>query len=318
MRIVFVGTSELGIPSLIALKEAGCHTLLVMTKPDTVGGRGKKVIFTPIKKAALELGLEVEQPPDINAVEVQERLRAFKADIMVVASFWAKLSEALLSVPRLGGINIHPSLLPRFRGAAPIQHALLEGDEVTGVSLFQIRQKMDSGEILGQVEDAVRPDDDYLSLHDRLSAMAAPLLLEVLAALESGTARPLPQDPAKVVKAPKITKEQGLIRWDSDARAIARQVRGLSLWPGTYTYFMKRNKPIRLQIIAGSVLDDDEGKPFGSPGEVLDYPRRIVVACGNGSRFEVHRLKREGKKEMTADEFLRGMKLDPGCILGAQ
>ncbi|MFH2001289.1 MAG: methionyl-tRNA formyltransferase [Planctomycetota bacterium] len=318
MRIVFVGTSELGIPSLFALKAAGGYAIRVITKPDALGGRGCKVIFSPVKEAAMELDLHVEQPVDINASESLDRIRAFKPDLMVVASFWAKLSNELLSIPRLGGINIHPSLLPRFRGAAPIQHALLAGDPVTGVTIFQIRQKMDSGEILGQVDAPIQPDDDYLSLHDRLSDLAASLLLQVLIAMENGTAQPFPQDHASAVNAPKITKEQGRIRWDADAPTIERQVRALSLWPGAYTFYMNRSKEVRVILASVEVIKGDESPSSLIPGEVLDCPGRLVVACGGGSLLEIHRLKREGKKEMPAAEFLRGIRLDPGSVLGAQ
>jgi methionyl-tRNA formyltransferase len=312
MRIVFVGTSALGIPSLKALASRTSHEIQVITKPDQKGGRGGKSIASPLKEVARELNLPIEEPVDINGAEHLASLRTCGPDVMVVASFWAKLSEELLGIPRLGGINIHPSLLPRYRGAAPIQYALLNGDALSGVTIFQIRKRMDAGEILGQVEAAVEPSDNYQTLHDRLSEMASPLLISVLEDLESGRARPRAQDESKVVLAPKISKEQGEIDWRDSAARIERRIRAFSPWPGAFTFLPIRSRPVRVQIREARILDSDPGSAKCRAGEVLECGARIKVCCEGGGNLDIIRIQREGKKEMSAEEFLRGVKLNPG------
>jgi methionyl-tRNA formyltransferase len=309
MRIVFVGTSELGIPSLNALVEQGRHAVVVITKPDMVGGRGRKVIESPVKREAVRLGLEVRQPEKINADETIRWMKDQGTDVMVVASFWAKLSDTLLEAPRFGGINIHPSLLPRYRGAAPIQHALLNGDKITGVTIFRIRKRMDAGEILGQVEEPVSAEDNYLILHDRLAEKAAPLLLGVLDRIENGTIEPVLQDESGVVLAPKVAKEDGAIDWTRSAEEIEHQIQALTPWPGAYSFYPRGSKKIRLIVTRGSALEG-----HGEPGRIVDARKRILVGCGSGL-LNIVRLKREGKTEMAADAFLRGLQIEEGAFL---
>ncbi|MHC4944941.1 MAG: methionyl-tRNA formyltransferase [Planctomycetota bacterium] len=312
MRIVFVGTSALGIPSLKILAKRTSHEIKVITKPDQTGGRRGKSIASPLKLAAEELGFAIQEPDKINDPESLDWLREYGPDVMVVASFWAKLSEALLEIPRFGGINIHPSLLPRYRGAAPIQYTLLNGDAMTGVTIFQIRSKMDAGEILGQVETNVEPADNYLTLHDRLAEAAAPLLISVLEALESGEADPRIQDESKVLLAPKISKEQGGIDWNRSAPEIERQVRAFNPWPGAFTFFPIRSKPMRINITEAAVVESDPRCAKGRAGEIVESRGCIKVCCQGGGCLEIARIQREGKKEMSAEEFLRGVKMNPG------
>jgi len=323
MRILFIGTSELGVPSLRALAASGEHTLRVFTKPDRPAGRGRRLLCPPVKEAARALGIPVEQPPDVNHPSVIETVRGLAPDVVVTASFWARLSEELLAVPRHGGLNIHPSLLPRFRGAAPIQHALLAGDPVTGVTVFRMTGRMDAGPILGRVEVPVSPEDDYRSLHDKLAEAAAPLLLDVLRGLEEGTLAPEPQDEAAAVPAPKLKKEDGAVPWERPAVEIERFLRAFTPWPGAYTFCPVRGKRIRLILTRGRVAegaapgegDGGGGLPAASPpGTVLEGRARLRVACGEGV-LEVLRLKREGGKELSAEAFLRGLPLEPGTLL---
>jgi methionyl-tRNA formyltransferase len=311
MRIIFLGTSELGIPSLEALIRETDHEVRVFTKPDQTGGRGRKRLASPIKRRAQALGLNCAQPEDMNAPDVLEAVRDFDADVLVTASYWAKLSEPLLAIPRFGGVNIHPSLLPRFRGAAPIQHALLHGDSVTGVTIFRMSRKMDGGAILGQVSIPVAPDDTYLTLHDKLAREAAPLLLEVLKRLNEGKAAPVPQDESKVVPAPKLSKRDGLIPWDHSAKEIHQRVRAVTPWPGAYTFYALPSVQRRILIIETRVAEEESAFAAGAPGCIVSEAPRIVVACGKGY-LEILRLKREGKKEMSAEAFLRGMPLVKG------
>jgi methionyl-tRNA formyltransferase len=223
------------------------------------------------------------------------------------------MSKALLEQAEFGGINIHPSLLPRYRGAAPIQYALLNGDPVTGVTLFRMESRMDAGEILGQTEVAVAPGDDCSTLHDKLARAAAPLLLRVLDDLEEGALVPRPQDEARVVFAPKLAKRDGAIPWERTAREIERLVRAFSPWPGAFAFYRRGGKCIRLIVTKASVL---EGRPpeGAAPGEIVEAEDRIVVACAGGL-LEIARLKREGRKEMSAGEFLRGLSLERGAVL---
>jgi methionyl-tRNA formyltransferase len=229
----------------------------------------------------------------------------------VVASYWAKLSEPLLRLPRFGAINIHPSLLPRYRGAAPIQHALLRGDTVTGVTIFSISSKMDAGDILGQVSVPVEEDDDSLTLHDRLAREAVPLLLKVLDALENGRASPRSQDESQVIRAPKLSKKDGAIPWRQSAEAIQRRIRALISWPGAFTYYPTPAALIRIIITRSQVIQEEACFGRAHPGCIVQNEPRLVVACGEGF-LEILQLKREGKKDLSAEAFLRGMKLTTG------
>lgn len=308
MRILFVGTSELGIPALEALVDQGIHEIRVLTKPDQKGGRGGKTISSPVKRAADRLGLPSEFPQDINAPSALEGVKVYAPDVMVVASYWAKLSDPLLDIPRLGGINIHPSLLPRYRGAAPVQHALLNGDPLTGVTIFQITRRMDAGDILGRVEEPVRPIDDYPALHDRLAVAAALLLLRVLEGLEKGTINPEPQDEESASRAPKLLRNDGAVDWRRSAESIERQVRAFVPWPGTFTLYRHENADLRIVILQSRIADEKAPPHRSAPGTLVACDQRILVACGSGL-LEILRLQREGKKEMPAEAFLRGTRL---------
>lgn len=308
MRILFVGTSELGIPALETLVDQGAHEILVLTKPDQKGGRGGKIISSPVKRAADRLRLPLELPQDINAPSTLEQVKAYAPDVMVVASYWAKLSEPLLEIPRLGGINIHPSLLPRYRGAAPVQHALLNGDPLTGVTIFQITRRMDAGDILGRVEEPVRPFDDCPTLHDRLAVAAAPLLLRVLDGLEKGTIFPEPQDEDLASRAPKLLRNDGSIDWRRSAEAIERKVRAFVPWPGAFTQYRHKTADLRIVILQSRISDEKVPPDRSAPGTIVASDQRILVACGSGL-LEILRLQREGKKDMPAEAFLRGTSL---------
>jgi len=314
MKIVFVGTSELGIPSLEALVAQGRHEIQLITKPDQQGGRGRGRIVSPLTRAGQDLGLSIQQPQDINAEETIAWLKAYSPRVMVVASYWARLGNPLLSVPELGAINIHPSLLPRFRGAAPIQHALLQGDPVTGVTLFQIVARMDAGDILGQVEVIVDPEDNAQTLHDRLARASAPLLLRVLEEMDSGTAQPRPQNHAERVLARKLSKAQGAMDWTRNAVELERMVRALWPWPGAFTFCPGKKRPIRLIVARSRVAVESELPGGGRPGEVANLTGRLVIYCGKGA-LELLLVQREGKKVMSAEELLRGLNLGPGGCL---
>ena len=315
MRIVFIGTSELGIPSLEALSRQAAHEILVITKPDQRAGRGRRTTSSPLKHAARTLKLECLEPEDINAPEVLAEVEAFKANVLVVASYWAKLSNALLELPPFGGINIHPSLLPRYRGASPVPFALLNGDPVTGVTLFRMGSRMDAGDILGQTEIPVASDDNLQTLHDKLAEAAAPLLLRVLTGLEEGTVVPMPQDASRVVLAPKLAKKDGAISWEKSAVQIDRLVRAFTPWPGAFTFYRCGDASFRLTVTVCKVLDACRLPTGIVPGQIVEVQKGLVVACAEGL-LEITRLKREGKKEMSSIDFLRGFKVESGAVLG--
>jgi len=312
MHIVFIGTSELGIPSLRALKERTAHDIAVISKPDQVGGRGNRVIAPPLKLAAQELGLDCMQPVDVNSEEIIGFVREFEADLIVTASFWARLSRELLAAPRFGGLNIHPSLLPRYRGAAPVQHAILNNDAVTGVTIFQMRERMDAGEILGREETPISGDDDFPSLHNKLANAAAPLLLRVLDEIEHGSMSPVPQDDSDAVMAPKLKREDGRIDWRSSAAHIERLVRAMVPWPGAYTFVRHRRSFVRIIITKSRCTESvDSTASAPEPGEIVESGKRLIVACSEGF-LDVLRLKREGKNELPTEEFTKGMHFEPG------
>lgn len=314
MRIIFVGTSELGIPSLKALKEQGKHQVFVVSKPDQTGGRGNRVFPSPIKKAALALGYDCHTPENINSQEMLDWVKETKSRIIIVASFWAKLSKQLLESVEFGGVNIHPSLLPKYRGAAPIQHALLNGDPVTGVTLFQMAGRMDAGPILAQTQEPVLLEDNNLTLHDRLAEKAAPLLLNLLQGFEEGAVKPREQDDSQMTLAPKFNKNHGRIQWAQPAENIERQIRAMTPWPGAFTFYVRGRKRIRLSIL--------KAKAFAAqnpvePGRAVLTEKRLKIACKD-SELEILRLQREGKKEMSAEEFLRGAPMEAGAVFSSE
>ena len=317
MRIVFMGTPDFAVPVLSALVDAGHSVAGVVTQPDKPKGRGGAVQQTPVKQRALELGLTVWQPVKVREPEFVEILRGLDADIFVVAAFGQILPKTVLSLPRLGCVNVHSSLLPKYRGAAPIQWAIIDGEKETGVTTMMMDEGLDTGDILEQAVIPIAPDETGGSLHDKLSALGAELIVSTLRKLADGTAVRTPQTDGNTCYAKMLKKTMGDIDWSMDAAAIERLIRGLSPWPGTYTGWNGKT----LKIRGAEVVREEGAESRTLPGTagavcgevVLADKNRLYVKCGKGT-LSLTELQPEGKKQMKADAFLRGYPVEEGTV----
>lgn len=311
MRTIFFGTSDFAVPVLEALHESGATIPLVVTTPSRPKGRGRHVEPTPIAASAERLGLVVFQPEKINAPEALERLAAAAADLFVVVAYGRILGTTLLGMPRLGAVNLHGSVLPKLRGAAPIARAIEQGETATGVSCQFMVREVDAGDVIGTKSIAILDDETHGELSSRMSRLAAELLLELLPILARGEAKRTPQDPALATFAPPLRKEEALIDWRSSARAIHNRVRALSPWPMAHTHIRLGEELVRLTLHRVQVLD---GHPSATPGTIVRVGSTIDVAAGQGI-VAIERLQRPGKREMSAEEFLRGTRIEKGITL---
>ena len=308
MRIVFMGTPDFSVPVLEALVQEGHEVVQVVTQPDKPKGRGKSVLMTPVKEKALALGLPVWQPERIRRPEAVEQLKELAPDVIVVVAFGQILSRQVLDIPRLGCVNVHASLLPKYRGAAPIQWAILDGETCTGVTTMLMDEGIDTGNMLEKLEVPIAPDETGGSLHDKLSRAGAELIRSTLRRLEAGTLVPEPQTEEGTCYARMLTKTMGDIDWNMDAAAIERLIRGLNPWPSAYTHLDGRT----LKIWKAQVR---EGNPEGVCGQILETGRdSISVKTGNGV-LVLQEVQLEGKKRMDAGAFLRGFPLKAGTVL---
>lgn len=301
MRVVFMGTPEFSVPVLEALVAAGHEIAAVYCQPPRPAGRGKKDRPSPVQARAEALGLEVRHPVNFRDAADVAAFQALKADVAVVVAYGLILPQALLDAPRFGCLNIHASLLPRWRGAAPIHRAILAGDQRTGVCIMQMEAGLDTGPVLLRRETAIGVEETTQGLHDRLSRRGAEAIVEALAGLNGLT--PEPQSVAGVSYAAKIDKAEARIDWHRPAVEIDRQIRGLSPFPGAWCEIDgERVKLLQSQLAEGR----------GAPGEVLDHG--ITVACGEGA-VRLTRLQRAGRGAMSPEDFLRGFDLPVGAIL---
>ena len=300
MKIVFMGTPEFSVPGLEMLIHSDHRVLAVVTQPDRPKGRGLKLEPSPVKQVALEHNLEALQPEKIVAPEFLARLRGLAPDLIVVIAFGKILKKDILTLPPLGCLNVHASLLPRFRGAAPIAWAILNGESETGITAMQMEEGLDTGPILMQKSIAIAPDETGGTLHDRLARLGAEVLQETLSALEQGRLEPRAQDHALATSAPRLKKEDGQIHWDKPAEELERQVRALNPWPGSF--FTWQDHLIKVWSAKAA-----PGK--GRPGEVLRAGKDgLFVACGEGA-LRLTELQPPGKRRMSAAEFLRGHRI---------
>lgn len=307
MRIVFMGTPAFACPTLQTLIDRGEKVVAVVTQPDRPKGRGQQTLPPPVKVLAEEHGIPVLQPVKVRHPEAIEEIRALNPDLIVVVAFGQILPKALLDIPPKGCINVHASLLPRYRGAAPLNWCIINGENETGVTTMLMDVGLDTGDMLLKRATLIDPDEDTSSLHDRLSVIGAELLAETIDLAAQGKLAPQKQDDSLTCYAPMMKKEDGLIDWQKDAAAIKNQVRGMTPWPGAYSHLdEKLLKVYRVQGASGE----------GQPGEVLAAGRDgIEVACGTGSIL-IHELQLEGKKRLPAAEFLAGCKLERGMLIG--
>ncbi|HOK78540.1 MAG TPA: methionyl-tRNA formyltransferase [Verrucomicrobiota bacterium] len=313
LRCLFFGTAPLACPSLAALVQNSAFSVLgVVTQPDRPQGRQLKLRPSPVKELAIRCGLPVWQPEKCRDPHFIDTVRSAKPDVIVVAAYGQILPPALLEIPTYGCVNVHASLLPRHRGAAPIQWALLEGDQKTGVTIMLMDAGLDTGPILSQGETPILDSDDALTLHDRLAEMGALLLVQTLPEYVAGRIKPRPQPAEGATHARKITKEDGRIQWQQPAVSIWRRVRALVPWPGTYTYTSATPKPLLLKVWRANVSPEVSGPP----GTVLVVGRDgILVACG-ADGLCITELQIEGGRRMSAAEFIAGRRLWPGQVLG--
>jgi methionyl-tRNA formyltransferase len=316
VRIVMLGTGDFALPTFVHLCDTGHKVERLITQPDRPQGRKQELIPSAIKQAALERGVAVDQPEDVNSPESLERLRALGPDLLVTAAYGQILSAELLGIPRLGGINLHGSVLPAYRGAAPVARAIERGERETGVTVIRMTPRIDAGGILAVARTPIGPDETAGALEARLAAIGAPLVAEALAALAAGTAQVLPQEKAQVTRAPKLKKEDGLIDWSKPAQAVHDHVRAMQPWPVAYSYWHRalasESDPTRLLIHATSVV---EGR--GSPGAILEaHGDRLVIAASAGA-VQIRTIQREGKKPGSVAEFLRGNHVAQGDRMGA-
>jgi len=310
LRIVFAGTPEFAVPPLDALHGAGHELVAVYTQPDRPAGRGQALTASPVKRRALELGLTVEQPASLKSPEAVDRLRAFGADLMVVVAYGLILPQAVLDVPRLGCWNIHASLLPRWRGAAPIQRAILAGDTSSGITIMQMEAGLDTGPMLLVRETPIGPREHGGVLHDRLSVLGAEAIVAAIDAWQAGDLSPRPQPAEGATYAAKIRKEEARIDWTQPAVAIDRQVRAFNPWPVAETTWDGRQ--LRLWQSEPEPAAEQAG---AAPGAVLESAGgRIVVATGAGA-LRLQQVQVAGRRAMSAAEFLNANTL-AGARLG--
>ena len=307
MRVVFMGTPDFARTALEALIKAGHKIVLVVTQPDKPKGRSGKLQISDVKDCAIKNGIEVFQPEKIKEESSVSFLKSIDADIYVVAAFGQIISKEILDIPRYECINIHASLLPKYRGAAPIQQAILDGEKVTGVTIQQMNTGVDTGDILLQREYAISDDETGGSLFDRLSILGADLVIEALDLIEKGKIIPRPQDESKATHCGKIKKDMGLIDWSWSAEKIERYIRGLNPWPSAYTYMDGR----QLKIWKAYVSDEK-----GECATVLKVDKKsITIGCGEGS-VRVLEVQLEGKKRMEMSAFLLGNRILEGDRIG--
>ena len=306
MRVLFFGSGTFGAPALRAVHGSPHTVAAVVTQPDR-GGAGKHTAAPPLKGVAEELGLPVLQPATVNAADSLDRLRGFGAEAYVVAAYGQILSRKFLELPPKGAFNLHASVLPQYRGAAPIHAAIRAGETETGVTCFRIVRELDAGPVAGVVTTAIDPRETAGALHDRLADLAAPLTLDVLDRLDAGTLELTEQDHAAATFAPQMHKREGKIDWARPAAEVADHVRGMTPWPGAFSVFepggrqAKGGKPARCVFTAVQAVPGDGGEP----GEAGDRAGELVVACGAGA-VRVLGVTPAGKRPMTGEEFLRG------------
>lgn len=311
LRVVFMGTPEFAVPSLRALaaRPDVARILAVYTQPDRPAGRGQTVAKPPVKVLAEELKIPVFQPEKLNAPDEKRRLADLLPDIIVVVAYAHFLGRAILNLPRLGCINVHSSLLPKYRGAAPIQYAILNGEKETGVTTMRLVEKMDAGPILLQARVSIPADMTAKVLHDKLSEVGAKVLVETLAKLRDRSLDDIPQDETSATYAKLIKKEDGLVRWNSGGEQIINQIRAFAPWPGTYGWSTKGT----IKILKATFHADAsvQGTPNDkTPGETFAQAGSIWVRCSDGW-IELLEIQPEGKRPMKVQEFLNGIRNVP-------
>lgn len=311
MKIIFMGTPDFSVPALEALAQGGHQILAAVTQPDRQKGRGKAVLMTPVKERAIALSIPVYQPEKVREPSFVELLKGMRPDVIVVVAFGQILPKAVLDIPQLGCVNIHASLLPKYRGAAPIQWSIIDGESQTGITTMMMDTGLDTGDMLEQCVVPIAPKETGGSLHDKLSRAGGELILSTLEQLEHGTAVRTPQPKEGSSYARMLDKALGEIDWAMDGASIERLVRGLNPWPSAYTWWNGK----MIKIWDADVVKESDGK-MAEPGRIVHVDHAsILVQTGRGL-LAVQSLQLEGKKRMDAGAFLRGYEMKDGMFLG--
>jgi methionyl-tRNA formyltransferase len=323
MRIVMMGTGSFAEPTFKALLNTPHQVVGLVTQPDRITGKERastRQARQGMKEIALERGITVLQPESINTPEGVESLKSLTPDLLVVAAYGQILSRDVLAVPPLGGINVHASLLPKYRGAAPINWAIYHGEKQTGVTIIRMSISLDAGDLLAQEAVDILPDETAGELEARLGPLGARLAIETVNLLAQGPVAGTQQDKSQVTKAPKLTKEHGLIDWSRSAEGVYNQIRAMQPWPTAYTYLHRPSQePLRLIVLRGKVVSDaPSGQAMAGSATTDASKSKLWIACGNGSWLEIVELQPASKRRMTAQEFLRGNAITPETRLGGE
>ncbi|MBV9771574.1 MAG: methionyl-tRNA formyltransferase [Bryobacterales bacterium] len=313
MELIFLGTPEFAVPTLERMVDAGHRVLAVFTQPDRPKGRGGKLNASPVKEAALRLGLTVHQPERIRHTDVVEQLRELQPKAMIVVGYGQIIPQKIIDIPPLGIINVHASLLPKYRGAAPIQWAVANGEIRSGVTTMRIDAGLDTGDILLKWQTEIGPEEDALELGRRLAVAGADLLVQTL----RDNPTPIKQNPGEATYAPILKKEDGMIDWRWRAEKIFNRSRGFLPWPGAYSIFRRQI----FHIWKSRIASDSPGEshsPSGAPGQIIPHRKRLLIACGEGTALEPLEVQIEGRKRMPAEAFLNGQHLRDDETLGVK
>lgn len=302
LRVIFCGTPAFGLPTLqLLLTESDFSVEAVFTQPDRPRGRGHESWQSPIKEAALKAGVAVHQPRTMRSPDVAEIVATMKPDAAVIIAYGQIIPKASLDIPRLGWVNLHASMLPKYRGAAPVQRAILAGERQTGLTVMRIDAGLDTGPILEQIEVSIGADETSPQLLDRMSTLGAPMMLEALRKLAAGELTPRPQDNSLATFAPPLKKEEGRIDWAQPASAIYNRIRAFDPWPGAYSYFRGH-----LCHIWGTPVAGDSTQTLPKCGTISQKAQSVLVACGRGTWLRLGSVRLEGRKRVTAVEFANG------------
>lgn len=307
MKILFMGSAAFAVPALEALAAQTRHKILeIVSQPDKPAGRGMGIHACPVAETAKRLKLPLRQPESVRAAEEIEHFRSLAPDMIVIIAYGKILPRAIIDIPPKGAVNVHASLLPKYRGAAPINWAIVNGERETGVTTMFINEEMDAGDIIFKCATPIDDDETSVSLHDNLAGMGADLLLKTIETIEDGGVSATPQDHSKATFAPMLKKEDGRIKWSKSAWEIYNRVRGLKPWPGTFTTF------------AGGTLAVHEAAPFETEksapaGTVIESGKHLAVACGKGALYLLE-VQPAGKRRMKVEDFLRGHRIEEGEI----
>ena len=307
MKVIFMGTPDFAVPTLEALIEKH-EVLAVVTQPDKPKGRGKKMVFPVVKEKALEHNITVYQPQKVKTPEFVEVLKEYQPDIMVVVAFGQILSEEILNIPKYGCINVHGSILPQYRGAAPIQWSIINGEEFGGVTTMYMAKGLDSGDMILKAKEKIKPDDTYGSLYDRLSVIGAELLIKTLDLIENGEVKRIPQNDDEATFAPMIKPELEHINWNGKNTDIVNLIKGLNPQPVAYTMLNDE----KLKIWFAETVDGDYS---GEPGTIVDVRKRDFVVMTAEGAVAVKEVQAQGGKRMSADAYMRGHAIEKGTIL---